>query len=359
MRISPLGPGRIILAILCTLLLATNALGLQDKIKRGKWRKKDVPKGWTLLHTRHYQVQSGIPEETARVIADHLEDMMKFYRSLVPTKKKLKQFILKILPDRQAYLDYGASEGSVAYYSERSRELVCYFTGNMGGKISPEAVASEKAKKKYYDTFAKLFGGDPPDDLTEKMRHITNMDLLGVLSHEGWHQYFHFFIVSKVQFPAWLDEGLGDYFYTVKPGKNNEFKRGDIMPQRFMIISNAILRGEHVAVKDLIRYRQPDYYKRASLCYSEGWSLVHFVFHGGHPEYKNIIKKLIERFKDCHDMDEATSVAFRNINIAKFERDWRAFYEAMDPGEVLFEEKTEELKKRVKKREPSEDEGDE
>jgi hypothetical protein len=325
-------------------LLVTLALALAfaspafagDTVKRGKWRIGDEPKTWILYSTEHYQVQSHIAKDRAKVVTDHLERMMIEYRKRFPIDKPLKDMVVKIFANRKEYLAYGASPGSLAYYSPSDRELVCYDTGFVTGKEPPPDVPKDRGLA---ERLKQL--GIPEEEIAgvaDALRVLSNTNLLGVLSHEGWHQYFHFFIVSQVEFPSWLDEGMGDYFYSAKPapdGKSMVF--GDLMPGRFVTIWAALKTDKYVPVRDLIRYRQPDYYKNPQVCYAEGWSLVYFCLHSGNERYAKIPTTLIHVFKDKHRMDEATDEAFAHVDLQKFEDEWKAFYLDRDFAKTVMD----------------------
>ncbi|MBI1853752.1 MAG: hypothetical protein HYR85_25735 [Planctomycetes bacterium] len=296
-----------------------------ETVKHGKWRIGDEPKTWNLYSTEHYQVQSHIPKERAKIVTDHLERMQIEYAKRFPIRKPLKDMVVKIFANRAEYLAYPSPEGSAAYYSPKDHELVCYDTGFVTGREAPPDIPKDR---QLGERLKKL--GVPEDEVAgveDALLKLSNMSLLGVLSHEGWHQYFHFYIVSEIPFPSWLDEGMGDYFFSAKPapdGKSMVF--GDLMPIRFSVIWGALKTNKFVPVKELIRYRQPDYYENASVCYAEGWSLVYFCYQSGNERYAKIPDTLIHVFKDKHDMDEATNEAFAHIDLAKFEAEWKAFY---------------------------------
>jgi len=326
-----------ILAILALLPLVASpgtALAQNDRAPRippGKWRPNGAPEGWQILVAGSYQVQSEVEPVRAAAVIRHVQAMMGEYHSRFYIRKPLKDFVLKIFADRDGYTGYGGSPGSLAYYSGYTKELVCFDTGSLAGNDST------------IDNFwfqrllERLTAIGLPSELAENaevklsLGLLARPQLLGVLAHEGWHQYFHFWIVSQVEFPSWLDEGLGDYFYTAQVSEDGKTVTcGLLNPMRFPTIWLAIKNGRHVPIREILRYRQRDYYANASLCYAEGWALVYFCFHSGNPRYEKIPETLIRAFKDNHDMDEATDIAFRRIDLDKFEREWIDFYMAMD-----------------------------
>lgn len=330
---------RIVLSTLLALLAALSLGGSAEaqRIKPGKWRVNDEPEGWILAKTTNYQIQSQVPRERALLVGNHLESMMMEYRRRFKSKKPLPEFTLKIFKNAAEYHKYGGPPGSLAYYSDQTDELVCYDTGTLDGRDNfPEPGEGRDLRE-------RLKGLGIPDEelanaeLMVAMTRLSTMPLLGVLSHEGWHQYFHFWIVSMVDFPSWLDEGMGDYFSTAVVSKDGKsVKCGEIAPIRFAMIHAAIRQGKHVPIKDLIRFRQADYYKNPGLCYAQGWSLVYFCYHSGNPRYAEIPDKIISVFKDKHKMDLATEIAFKGIDIDEFEEDWKAFFLGMDFKETMI-----------------------
>jgi hypothetical protein len=307
-----------------------------QRIQQGKWRVGDEPEGWTVFVTRDYQVQSEVERERAEAVVSHVEAMMREYHRRFYTRKPLKDFVLKIFADRRGYVDYGGSPGSLAYYSDRGGELVCFDTGSLEGL---EGGVDAEALVRLVDRLTEM--GMPPEFLEDveiqgSLGLLARPKLLGVLAHEAWHQYFHFWIVSKVEFPSWLDEGLGDYFYTAQVSEDGrEVECGILNPMRFPTIWLAIRNERHVPIRELLRYRQRQYYRNPALCYAQGWSMVYFCYHGGHDRYARIPDTLIRAFKVKHDMDEATDIAFRGIDIDRFEKEWIDFYMAMDFKESL------------------------
>jgi len=329
------GPLRVAALAFAVALLAAPAEA--QRVKPGKWRVNDEPEGWILAKSANYQIQSQVPRERALAVAAHLEAMMMEYRRRFKSKKPLPEFTLKIFKNAEEYHKYGAPPGSLAYYTDQADELVCFDTGTLDGREKPPDPAEGKDLK---DRLKAL--GIPEEELSNvdllvALKRLSTMPLLGVLSHEGWHQYFHFWIVSMVDFPSWLDEGMGDYFSTAVVSKDAKtVKCGEIAPIRFAMIHAAIRQGKHVPIADLIRFRQSDYYKNPGLCYAEGWSLVYFCYHSGNPRYKEIPDRIIEVFKDKHKMDLATDIAFKGIDLAKFEEDWKAFFLGLDFKETMI-----------------------
>ncbi|MHC4899946.1 MAG: hypothetical protein ACYTGW_22880, partial [Planctomycetota bacterium] len=198
-------------AALLTLVPDLEAQRGRRPFKPGFWRtKKDYAKGFVVHTTRHYQIQSQAGMDKAKRLGKHMETMFKvYYKCFNPKKPFLKKQAIKLLKNRAQFIRYGAPPGAGAYYSPMEHEMVCYDTG----KWMDEQDADDN-----------LFDNDDEEDLMDpnyyrKIRAKYQMDILGAAAHEGWHQYFHWLVVSPVQLPSWLNEGMGDYFYSARPKK--------------------------------------------------------------------------------------------------------------------------------------------
>ena len=63
-------------------------------------------------------------------------------------------------------------------------------------------------------------------------------DTIGVLQHEGFHQYIYYCLL-KHNPPVWFNEGFAEYFYTAKPaGRRVVFE--DSHPKRYGTIKSAL-----------------------------------------------------------------------------------------------------------------------
>jgi len=306
-------------------------LAQTDPIKKGRWdERNEIPDGWVVVNSRFYQVQSACGREKAKRLGKHMDAMFKIYHKIFrPSKAPTKRYPIKLLKDRKAYLKYGAPRGSAAYFSRTDKEMVCYDTGRwhdepqqQEGPITP----SGEPKGDLQDALEKL---------KARLRKQMSMDLLGVAAHEGWHQYFAWYVGSVVSLPSWINEGMGDYFYAVVPkrGKGADAtpqKTGLIFPQRLAVIKYAVKNNSYVPIAKIIRYAQRDYYRNASVCYAEGWSLCQFLMHAPNKKYNKVIPKFVKRVKNDTNMKAVTDYAFRGIDLAKLEQEWKAWVLGVD-----------------------------
>jgi hypothetical protein len=250
-----------------------------------------------------------------------MEGMLKVYMTLFrPPKAMTRKNAVKLLKDRKEYVAYSGNPGAAGHYNSGLREMVLYDTG----KWSDEEEATPT--------------GDTPELDLEAIKRKYDMDILGIAAHEGWHQYFHFYVVSDVYLPSWINEGMGDYFYTATPkkirGQKVPAELGRLNTLRLGVIQHAVREGKHIPVADLIRYSQQDYYSNGSLCYAQGWSLCHFFLHS--KDYKDLPPEFIRSFRETKSWEKNTDAAFKKIDLAKLETEWKAWVLAQvntDPAE--------------------------
>lgn len=314
---------RTLVAALSVLLLFANDISAQRRggdIKPGPWTKAKVPDGWCLHRTRYYQIQSQCGMDKAKRLGKHMEVMQKVYRRLFrPDKDGAKRQVIKLLKNREEYLRYGAPPGSAAYYSRGDREMVCYDTGKWSDEKKKKGPLTGKEKKA--EALAKRLA---------RVSDLMKMDLLGCAAHEGWHQYFAWYTVSMGQpLPSWINEGMGDYFYTAAPkevrGKKVPAKLGRLNDGRLMVLKQAVRANRYVPLQELIAMTQRQFYANPSVCYAEGWAFCQFLLHSGNKKYKKIIPNYIRYVRNDSNYKAVTKRAFKGFDMDKMEaefKDW-------------------------------------
>ena len=141
-------------------------------------------------------------------------------------------------------------------------------------------------------------------------------------------------------FPAWCDEGIGEYYYSAWL-KGEELILGAPNDYRLPVIQDAIANNQHVPLKDLVRFEQQQYYQNPSVCYAEGWALVHFFFE--HPDWKakNFVPKFVAVFKDQHSIEKTLAIACKGMDWDAIEKDFKAWTMAI-PAESIDEDADDE-----------------
>lgn len=328
---------RSLVASLAVLLLFANDISAQRRggdIKPGPWTKAKTPDGWILHRTRNYQIQSQCGKEKAERLGKHMEVMNKVYRRMFrPGKDGAKRQVIKLFKDRTAYLQYGAPPSSAAYYSRGEREMVCYDTGKWSDEQKQQGPTTGKATEA---TLRRL----------DRLSSIMKMDLLGCAAHEGWHQYFAWLTVSlTAPLPSWINEGMGDYFYTASPkkvrGRKIPAKLGRLNEGRLMVLKAAVRSGRYIPVEQLITMSKRAFYANGSVCYAEGWAFCQFLLHSGNKKYAKIIPNFIKYVKNDTNYDAVRKRAFKGIDMQKLDEEFKTWVDKLAvPGTEEADEGT-------------------
>jgi hypothetical protein len=308
--------------LLASVCLSCLALPSQSKVPSGPWAKSKIPEGWVVHETKNYQIQSQAGMEKAVRLGEHMEVMNRVYRSIFkPDKGGSKLQVIKLLSSREAYLRYGAPQSSAAYYSPDDREMVCYDTGKWG----------DEAKASGPVTGPRDVTGE--SKLERRMRRLDEMltmDILGCAAHEGWHQYFHWLVVSRVILPSWINEGLGEVFYPAAPkqvrGRKIPAELGRFNEGRFLIFRAALAQGRFVPLQQLLSMSKEEFYANAGVCYAEGWAFCHFLLYSGNPKYAKIISNFVRFVQDDSKMDAVTERAFKGFDLDVMEAEFKQWF---------------------------------
>ena len=140
-------------------------------------------------------------------------------------------------------------------------------------------------------------------------------DSYATLFHEAYHQYLYY-AVGQVSAHRWFDEGYGDYFAGANPRKG--FKIG-VFKWRTGVVKNAVAAGKNVHLKDLFRYTQPQYYRNASVCYSQGWALIYFLksraAERANPRWPKILDIYFNTLVKTRNAGRAVNAALEGVDI--------------------------------------------
>lgn len=289
------------------------------QIRPGPWQTAGkIPNGWVVHNTKNYHVQCEAGIEKAKRLGDHMEVMNLVYRRLFPPDKVgAKPQTIKLFKDHATYMAYGAPESAAAYYSRGDREMVRYDTGKW---MDDKPVAPTTGPE------------TPLERLARRMKLSADawkMDLLGCAAHEGWHQYFHWYVGSQVSLPSWINEGMGDYFYTAAPkgdqaAKKAEVSLGNIFDGRLMILKAAKRQDAMEPLEGFLAMHQQEYYSK-QVSYPQGWALCQFLLHGADGKYAKVIPTYIRLVRDDTNTVAVTKKAFKGIDLAELEKEFRAW----------------------------------
>lgn len=244
---------------------------LLDLAKRERV-KKELVGTWRFLDTRHYIIVYNCDDLLARVIAERIEWMRKFaYEEVFPPAAPIEEaMVVRVCKEMDEYHHYGGPQGTAGFWVGARDELV----------------------------FPDLGAGKKPDD-----------DTLGVLHHEGFHQYVHY-ALGKHDPPAWFNEGFAEYFYCARPaGKRMKFEERH--PKRYGVVKSALGTGSLAPLKDFLKMTQAEYYQNSQLYYSQGWAVTTWLLNVTRNErYRQIPHIYFREMRDAYRQAAASDNPF-------------------------------------------------
>lgn len=285
-----------------------------------------LPPEWEAEDTQHYIVVYHTKDQPLiRKIVSDIENIREAYVERFPPAGEVDAVsTIRVCADRDEYLLYSGLPGSAGYWNPSTEELVLY-----------DATKREKGKR------------------TDKT------DTFIILYHEAFHQYIHY-SAGELAPHSWFNEGYGDYFSGARI-KGGRIRKIGPNPWRVGVILAAVSKRQHIPWEQIVRYEQRDYYRRARLCYAQGWSMIYFLEESKvvrkHPTWSKILTTYFETLQrvwaeqqerlaengEEEDADAlaaaqlqaraaAVDAAFRDVDLRALEEEWIRFVEGLEDG---------------------------
>lgn len=246
--------------------------------------KKELIDTWSFIDTPHYIVIYDCDKGLAKTIAKRIERMRsQCYETWFPPLRRIEDvMVVRVCKNRDTYHHYGGPPGTGGYWASFRDELVF-----------PDFSRSKKADK----------------------------STLGVLHHEGWHQYLHYAIGGRGS-PIAFNEGVAEFFFCAEPKGRKKMSIGNRHPMRHGIVKTAASTGKLIPVRKFLLLTQMEHYSQSSLCYSEGWALFYWLLEGTRDEaYKKIPGKIYRALVEMSWRD-AVDHALEGIDPDKLHEDF-------------------------------------
>ncbi len=257
-----------------------------ENLRRVAEFKQQFPNG-VALETKYYHVLSTADPDTTKELAIRMNAVFRLYDRLFDFDEKIPyKCIIKFWKDRHQYAANGGLPGAAAHYSPRTKELVGYNT---------KALADTK-----------------------------HMDPYQIMFHEGWHQYFDFYIPGA---PRWFDEGFAEVFAPT------QIRRGRARMRRnehgAKLASWLLKEGRLFPIRQLIRMSHTQFMASSDITYAQSYSFITFLMNFKHPDRKT--QKAVRGFyKDYFwalrkgmDPVDAVDHVFGNVRLEVLEEMWK------------------------------------
>ncbi|MHC5034924.1 MAG: DUF1570 domain-containing protein [Planctomycetota bacterium] len=247
--------------------------------------------------TEHYAIETDTTPAFAEMVGAHMEEIYGEYS--------------------RRFSDYGRVRGrfEVVVCSTEARYLELVpdrISGSVGAFVSAKDLLAAHAEGR------------------------TQEEVLRTLYHEGFHQ-FMYLVVSK-KCPIWLNEGLAEYF-SEATWNGQGFTTGQVPTMRLHAVQQAIRSGRYIPLGNLFGLSADQWLqnvrtdaRRASLHYSESWSVVHFLVHGGGGRYAHMLNEFLRQISRGQRQERAFQNAF-GTDIVTFERAWIQHVMSLTPSD--------------------------
>ncbi len=250
---------------------------------------KDWGDRWT-LETTHYKLLSNLDLPTAIDAAFDLEREYRAFYGLLQEHLRLldiveEKMLVQLHGDKGSYPEPG--DGRSGYYDKESFSLIV--DGSSG------------------------------------------LDR-GTLAHEGSHQIV--FVTTqrtrgaKGEVPAWLDEGLGEYFKAALNGRagHASFNFGTPAPEHFKHMKQA---DKLLDLNRVLTFEATDFLVSTdgALKYAESWALLQYGLHGADGIYRDATMEFIKRAWQGKSSMSDFKKCIEPVDLADFEKAYFAWAE--------------------------------
>jgi TonB family protein len=208
---------------------------------------------WVQVSTDTYVIKSSAGEEPAKRVLGQLEGFHQLVGSFVFRSTQLPELPIEVL---------------LIGDEDTLKELAPTYQGR---KIDVSGYYQRGQDR----DFIVLSG-------RERARNLTGI---------AYHELTHYFVSrSLVNRPAWLSEGLAEYFSTADI-RNDRIVLGGLSPERLQLLkTEPLLSLEQLFAVD----SSSPYYnesRKANVFYAESWAFIYYMMHG---DYTDAFKRYIE-----------------------------------------------------------------
>jgi tetratricopeptide (TPR) repeat protein len=208
---------------------------------------------WVQISSDTYVIKSSAGEEAAKRVLSQLEGFHQLVGSLVFRSTQLPELPIEVL----LIGDEATLKELAPVYQGRKIDVAGYY---QRGQDRDFIVLSGR----------------------ERARNLT-----GIAYHELTHYFLSRALVNR---PAWLSEGLAEYFSTADV-RNDRIVLGALSPERLQLLRTERL----LPVEELFAVTSSSPYynesRKANVFYAESWAFIYYMMHGA---YADAFKSFIE-----------------------------------------------------------------
>jgi len=244
----------------------------------------------------NYRVETDISPEAAQVIGAHMEAVHAAYRAILGGlgRVAVPPFRVRVYRERRDYLEVvgeGLARTIGLYVPEMRLLLACIGSDDLGR-------------------------------------------ILGVLRHEGWHQFSHAVFGNL---PPWVDEGLAEYFHHARVHRGR-LVQGELPARELRFVQRAVAQRLALPLAELLaldheawtELRERDA-RRGSLAYCQAALLVHCLLDGEGGRYRQGFYQYLAQLYRRATPGEAMRQILGG-DLARLQRVWERYLAAARPS---------------------------
>jgi hypothetical protein len=246
--------------------------------------------------TAHYEIETDGDPSLAVMVGRHMEEIHRLYSEM--------------------FSDYGQTE--------RQFEVKVFTTTAEYARTVPEEIAGSTGA---FIPRQRL--------LVANMEGRTAEEVMRTLYHEGFHQFM--FEAVSAYCPIWLNEGIAEYFAEAT-WNGTTFTLGQVPTVRLHIVQQSLRDGSYIRFADLFSLDPRAWVqsaasnaRRASLQYTQAWSIVHFLVHGSDGRYVRLLNSYLKSLSDGRDPERAFRDVF-GTDLSSFEQAWAQHVMSLTPS---------------------------
>lgn len=163
--------------------------------------------------------------------------------------------------------------------------------------------------------------------------------LLGVLRHEGFHQ----FAAQRFEadLPNWVNEGLAEFFQH-SLFTERRASLGLVDPVSLSLLRRFQREGTLLSLEELLAISAREWNEKvnsldpqARIIYPQAWSVVHFLIRADNGRYERVILSYLKELSRGQKPDRARLNAF-GPDLESMQHAWEEHLEQMEPDPVLL-----------------------
>lgn len=249
-----------------------------------------------------YEVVTNLDRRDARAISHHMDLVFREYERRLSSfgtrnTQRVRLYLLKTYDDYLAHIAMQGIDGT-------NSGGMFYVVGDEAGLITFEEGQSRRR-------------------------------MLGVLQHEGFHQFA--FIRIGADLPPWVNEGLAEYFEQAVLVRT-QFRIGQAARTKIERLQRALEDDKTFDFEHMLSMTAREWASRVSggdpkavTMYDQAWSMVHFLIHARDGRFARMFEGYLKELAKGVEPPRAFRIAFDTDDIESFQTAWAQYVGELEP----------------------------